>query len=92
LLLLFFQMLFELLNMKSLTENVVFEKIDLMINKLIKYFSIEDYSEKSKIRVMEQLNIKLANKKCKKQNPTLFIVKEVNILLLVFTHKSINNH
>jgi len=77
--------LFELLNMKSITENVLFDKTNFMIDKLMKYFSKENSNEASKAYVMEQLyekltTTKLTTKKFKKQYPPLFIVKEVNII------------
>lgn len=84
----FLQMLFELLNMKSITENILFDKTNFMIDKLMKYCSMENSNEKSKAYVMEQLCQKLSYKKFKKQYSPLFIVKEVNILLYsVFSRK-----
>lgn len=79
-------MLFELLNMKSITEDVLFNKTNFMIDKLIKYFSKENSIEKSKTHIIEQLYDKLTIKKFKKQYPPLFIVKEVNILLHIHTY------
>ena len=73
-------MLFELINMLSLTENMLFEKTNFMLDKLIKYYSIENSNEKSKVHVIQQLCDKLTNKKFKRQYPPLFMIKEVSFI------------
>jgi len=49
--------------MKSITENVLFDKTNFMIDKLMKYFSKENSNEASRAYVMEQLmrNLLLKN-------------------------------
>lgn len=67
--------------MTSRTEETFFEKIDVMINKLMQYFSIKENNKISQVQILERLQEKLINKKFKKLYPTLFIIKEVYILL-----------
>lgn len=80
------QILFELLNITSIEEELLFNRTKSMIDKLMKYFSVEDSTEKTKAYVMEKLFEELRNKKLKKKNSELFTVKEVNILLNIYTH------
>jgi len=54
-----------------------------MIDKLLKYYSMENSNEASKAYVMEQLYAKLITKKFNKQHPPLFVVKEVNIIIYI---------
>lgn len=49
-----------------------------MIDKLMKYFSAEDFTEKTKAHIMEKLFHELRKKKSKKTCSILFRVKEVS--------------
>lgn len=60
-----------------MTENIILDAIKSMINKLSKYFSIQEENENSKMLIMTQLYDQLLNKKVKKKHTPLFIVKEV---------------
>lgn len=71
-------MLFEFLNIKSITEELLFNKTNSMIDKLMKYFSVQDFTEKTKAHIIEKLFHELRNKKSKKTYSVLFTVKEVS--------------
>lgn len=71
-------MLFELLNMKSITEELLVDRTNSMIDNLMKYFSTKDCTEKTKAYIMEKLLATISNKRLKKNYSVLFTVKEVN--------------
>lgn len=70
--------------MKCITEELIFNRANSMIEKLIKYFSVEDYTEKTKVHIMEKLFHEFRNKRQKRQYTELFTVKEVNMLLNMY--------
>lgn len=76
-------MLFEFLNMKSIHEELLFEKTDSMIEKLMKYFSMEDSGEKTKAHVMQKLFEELRHKRSKSKKDLLFTVEEVSTSLIL---------
>lgn len=86
-------MLFELLNIKSVTEEFLFNRANSMIDTLMKYFIVEDTTEKTIAHIMEKLFDTLRNKKLKTKYAALFTVKEVsihiNILLNVYIYQYI---
>lgn len=47
----------------------------------MQYFSIKENNQMSQVQILERLQKELIYKKFKKIYPTLFIIKEVNILL-----------
>lgn len=81
--------LFELLNIKSVTEEFLFNRTNSMIDTLMKYFNVKDSTEKAKAHIMEKLFDTLRNKKSKTKYATLFTAKEVSILLNMYIYQYI---
>jgi len=84
-------MLFEFLNIKSITEELFFNKTNSMIDKLMKYFSVQDFTEKTKAHIIEKLFHELRNKKIKENIFCIIYSKRgkfKNILLIVLIIKS----
>ncbi|KAL0108675.1 hypothetical protein PUN28_015271 [Cardiocondyla obscurior] len=67
--------LYELLNMRIITEDRLFEKINFTMKILLKYCGLKEDNKTSKVQVLKHLN-NLAHKKIKKKQTTLFTVKK----------------
>ncbi|XP_070523361.1 uncharacterized protein [Cardiocondyla obscurior] len=68
--------LYELLNMRIITEDRLFEKINFTMKILLKYCGLKEDNKTSKVQVLKHLN-NLAHKKIKKKQTTLFTVKKI---------------